>query len=110
MSYSPHPDAAITLALIGQHHPDKRIAKAARRSAYRAASRPGGPTVQSLPPPATCGIRENGKALDAAAHPARRAPSPASSVIRLAGRSARRLPANFAASAARKRMATAADD
>jgi hypothetical protein len=40
MSYSPHPDAAITLALIGQHHPDKRIAKAARRSAYRAASRP----------------------------------------------------------------------
>ena len=40
MSQSPHPDAASVLSLIGQHHPDKRIAKAARRSAYRAASRP----------------------------------------------------------------------
>jgi hypothetical protein len=40
MSRSPHPDAASALSLIGQHHPDKRIAKEARRSAYRAASRP----------------------------------------------------------------------
>jgi hypothetical protein len=40
MARSPHPDAATALSLIGQHHPDKRIAKAARRSAYRAASRP----------------------------------------------------------------------
>ncbi len=40
MSRSPHPDAASALSLIGQHHPDKRIAKAARRSAYRAAARP----------------------------------------------------------------------
>jgi hypothetical protein len=40
MSRSSHPDAASVLTLVGQHHPDKRIAKAARRSAYRAASRP----------------------------------------------------------------------
>jgi hypothetical protein len=40
MSLSPHPDAAGVLALIGKQHPDKRIAKAARRSAYRAGSRP----------------------------------------------------------------------
>jgi hypothetical protein len=40
MSCSPHPDAASVLSLIGKHHPDKRIAKAARRSAYRAASQP----------------------------------------------------------------------
>ena len=40
MSQSPHPDAAGALSLIGQHHADKRIAKAARRSAHRAASRP----------------------------------------------------------------------
>ena len=40
MSRSSHPDAARALSLIGQHHPDKRIAKAARRSAHRAASRP----------------------------------------------------------------------
>lgn len=39
MSLSPHPDAASVLSLIGKHHPDKRIAKAARRSAYRAGSR-----------------------------------------------------------------------
>jgi len=41
MSLSPHPDAASVLSLIGKHHPDKRIAKAARRSAYRAGSRSG---------------------------------------------------------------------
>jgi hypothetical protein len=40
ISLSPHPDAASVLSLIGRHHPDKRIAKAARRSAFRAASRP----------------------------------------------------------------------
>jgi hypothetical protein len=40
MSRSPHPDAASALSLIGQHHPDKQIAKSARRSAHRAASRP----------------------------------------------------------------------
>jgi hypothetical protein len=40
MSRSPHPDAASMLSLIGRHHPDKRTAKAARRSAHRAASRP----------------------------------------------------------------------
>lgn len=39
MSLSPHPDAVSVLSLIGKHHPDKRIAKAARRSAHRAASR-----------------------------------------------------------------------
>jgi len=40
ISLSPHPDAASVLSLIGRNHPDKRIAKAARKSAYRAASRP----------------------------------------------------------------------
>lgn len=40
ISLSRHPDAATVLSLIGRHHPDKRIAKAARRSAYKAASRP----------------------------------------------------------------------
>ncbi len=40
MSLSPHPDAASVLTLIGKHHPDKRIAKAARTSAFRAGSRP----------------------------------------------------------------------
>jgi hypothetical protein len=40
ISLSPHPDAADALSLIGEHHPDKQIAKAARRSAHRAASRP----------------------------------------------------------------------
>jgi hypothetical protein len=39
MSRSTHPDAASALSLIGRHHPDKHIAKAARRSAHRAASR-----------------------------------------------------------------------
>ena len=40
MSRSAHPDAASVLSLIGERHPDKRIAKEARRSAFRAASRP----------------------------------------------------------------------
>jgi hypothetical protein len=41
ISMSPHPDAASVLSMIGKHHPDKRIAKAARKSAYKFASRPG---------------------------------------------------------------------
>jgi hypothetical protein len=39
ISLSPHPDAASVLTLIGKHHPDKQIAKAARKSAYKIASR-----------------------------------------------------------------------
>lgn len=34
-----HPDAAGVLTLIGEQHPDKKTAKAARRYAYKAASR-----------------------------------------------------------------------
>jgi hypothetical protein len=40
VSRSSHPDAASVLALVGRHHPDKRIAKAARGSAHRARTRP----------------------------------------------------------------------
>jgi hypothetical protein len=40
VALSPHPDAASVLSMIGKHHPDKRIAKAARKSAYKVASRP----------------------------------------------------------------------
>jgi hypothetical protein len=40
ISRSPHPDAAAVLSLIGKHHPDKGIAKAARGSAHRARTRP----------------------------------------------------------------------
>jgi len=39
MSRVPHPDAAEVLTLIGKHHPDKKVAKAARRFAYKATSR-----------------------------------------------------------------------
>ena len=39
MARVPHPDAATVLTVIGRYHPDKRIAKAARKSAYKAASR-----------------------------------------------------------------------
>jgi hypothetical protein len=39
MARIPHPDAADVLTVIGRHHPDKKIAKAARKSAYKAASR-----------------------------------------------------------------------
>jgi hypothetical protein len=39
MARVPHPDAADVLTVIGRHHPDKRIAKLARKSAYKAASR-----------------------------------------------------------------------
>jgi hypothetical protein len=39
MARIPHPYAASVLTVIGRHHPDKTIAKAARKSAYKAASR-----------------------------------------------------------------------
>ena len=39
MARIPHPDAADVLTVIGRHHPDKKIAKLARKSAYKAASR-----------------------------------------------------------------------
>ena len=39
MARLPHPDAAAVLTLIGEQHPDKKTAKAARRYAYKAASR-----------------------------------------------------------------------
>ncbi|GAB3870629.1 hypothetical protein GCM10029964_005480 [Kibdelosporangium lantanae] len=37
----PHPDAADVLEYVGQEHPDKQIAKAARRAAHKAATRRG---------------------------------------------------------------------
>jgi hypothetical protein len=39
---SGHPDAAAVLSEIGNHHPDKTLAKEARKSAYKAASRKSG--------------------------------------------------------------------
>jgi hypothetical protein len=39
MARIPHPDVANVLTVIGRHHPDKKIAKPARKSAYKAASR-----------------------------------------------------------------------
>jgi hypothetical protein len=36
IALSPHPDAADVLCLIGKHHPDKQIAKAARVLLYGA--------------------------------------------------------------------------
>ena len=39
MARVPHPDAASVLTVIGRHHPDKKVAKAARKSGYKAASR-----------------------------------------------------------------------
>jgi hypothetical protein len=39
MARVPHPDAANVLTMIGKYHPDKRMAKLARKSAYKAASR-----------------------------------------------------------------------
>jgi hypothetical protein len=39
MSRLPHPEVARVLTLIGKHHPDKKVAKQARRSAYKANSR-----------------------------------------------------------------------
>jgi hypothetical protein len=37
----PHPDVADVLELVGQHHPDKRVAKSARRVAHKATTRQG---------------------------------------------------------------------
>ena len=42
MARIPHPDAADVLTVIGKLHPDKKIAKLARKSAYKAASRQAG--------------------------------------------------------------------
>jgi hypothetical protein len=39
MARVPHPAAADVLTVIGRYHPDKKIAKLARKSAYKAASR-----------------------------------------------------------------------
>jgi hypothetical protein len=39
MARIPHPDAADVLTVIGRCHPDKKIAKLARKAAYKAASR-----------------------------------------------------------------------
>ncbi len=39
MARLPHPDAANVLTVIGRHHPDKQIAKLARKSTYKAATR-----------------------------------------------------------------------
>jgi hypothetical protein len=39
MSRLPHPHAARVLAMIGQHHPDKKVVKAARRAAHQASGR-----------------------------------------------------------------------
>jgi hypothetical protein len=39
MARVPHPDAADVLTAIGRQHPDKKLAKLARKSAYKAASR-----------------------------------------------------------------------
>jgi hypothetical protein len=42
---TPHPHAADVLTEIGRHHPNKEIAKAARKSAYKAATRQAAGTV-----------------------------------------------------------------
>jgi hypothetical protein len=39
MARVPHPQAADVLTAIGRYYPDKQIAKAARKAAYKAASR-----------------------------------------------------------------------
>jgi len=39
MARAPHPAVADVLTVIGRHHPDKKIAKLARKSAYKAATR-----------------------------------------------------------------------
>jgi hypothetical protein len=35
----PHPDAHNVLTMLGEYHPDKKIAKAARKAAFKASSR-----------------------------------------------------------------------
>jgi len=39
MARVPHPAAADVLTVICRHHPDKKIAKLARKSAYKATTR-----------------------------------------------------------------------
>ena len=39
MSRGVHPDAVAVLNHVGKYHPDKRVAKAARTAAHKAASR-----------------------------------------------------------------------
>jgi hypothetical protein len=39
MARVPHPDVVNVLTVIGRHHPDKKVAKLARKAAYKAASR-----------------------------------------------------------------------
>ena len=41
MARSTHPDAVDVLDHLGEHHPDKQIAKAARTAAHKGASRRG---------------------------------------------------------------------
>jgi hypothetical protein len=50
MARIPHPDAADVLTVIGRHHPDKKIAKLARKSAYKAASRQAAQRQDPGPP------------------------------------------------------------
>jgi hypothetical protein len=38
-----HPDVADVLRALGDHHPDKEIAKAARKAAFKARSRSSAP-------------------------------------------------------------------
>jgi len=40
MARGPHPDAPAVLNHLGEYHPDKQVAKAARAAAHKAASRP----------------------------------------------------------------------
>ena len=41
MARSEHPDTVVVLNHLGEHHPDKQVAKAARTAAHKAASRNG---------------------------------------------------------------------
>jgi hypothetical protein len=43
MCRSPNPAARQSLEVLGQHHPDKKIAKAARKAAFKARTRAGSP-------------------------------------------------------------------
>jgi hypothetical protein len=40
MARGSHPDALAVLNHVGEYHPDKQVAKAARTAAHKAASRP----------------------------------------------------------------------
>jgi hypothetical protein len=41
MARGEHPDTVAVLNHLGEHHPDKQVAKAARTAAHKAASRRG---------------------------------------------------------------------